>query len=326
MLLYSVISPYFVPVGASKRVNAGDGFILDSATKLIGSSPAHAFSSWSPITNEDLEKINSTSFLAVVGANSLKDDFNITPNFDIRLIEKITVPIFLFGLGHYGISSATQGLSPQSKTIFSAILERTPYISVRCEESRNYLSKSLPEFSDRILVTSCPVVFPVDGIDRGFNRRMNYNSVVLTITDRCLVEEQLPMFGFVKKLFPSQQYIVAFHQNYGNAKLYEFARRAGFDVFISDRYQDFLSLYALCDVHFGNRVHAHLKCLSYGTLSFCAPFDLRQQYFAESLGFPLVSAMNSDIIFTYDFAEFRNCRNRYISSLEKFIQSFPSWR
>src|SRR5260221_512555 len=65
---YSVVTPYLVPPGP-KKVNVGDGFILDSATRLLGARPRFAFSSRVPFTAEVIERINSSRALVAVGAN-----------------------------------------------------------------------------------------------------------------------------------------------------------------------------------------------------------------------------------------------------------------
>ena len=79
-------------------------------------------------------------------------------------------------------------------------------------------------------------------------------------------------------------------------------------------------------MHFGNRVHAHLKCLSLGVPSFCTPFDLRQAYFAESLDFPLVQRAPDPLFEHYDFARARarivaarSTMDRFTGELRKVI-------
>jgi hypothetical protein len=299
---YSAITPYLLPAGLPKKVNVGDGFILDSAVKLIGRSPRHTFSSRAPLTDLDVERINETRFLIAAGANTLKDEFELAPGFSLQTLAKIKVPVILLGVGHYGVQAMTQGLSPGSKALFTAFLERFPYISVRCDASRKYVLDSLPERSGNILMTSCPVAYPVDNIDMGFQRKDRYRQLVVTITDRSHLQQQLPILPAAAQLFPAERRILALHQDYGARDLWTFAEGQGYEVFRGDRYQDFIELYGRTDVHFGNRVHAHLKCLSFGVISFCTPFDLRQSYFAESLDFPLIAKLPSPEIAGYDFA------------------------
>ena len=66
--MYSAITPYLVPENLSKKVNIGDGFIMDSSIKLIKQEPHYTFSSRKELSNIDIEKINSTKSLIVMGA------------------------------------------------------------------------------------------------------------------------------------------------------------------------------------------------------------------------------------------------------------------
>ncbi len=316
---YSVLTPYLLPAGLPKKVNVGDGFILDSAVKLIGRPPRHTFSSRAPVTDAEIEKINETRFLVAAGANTLKDAFELAPGFSLETLAKIKVPVILLGVGHYGVPALTQGLSPQSKALFAALLERFPYVSVRCDASRRYMLNALPDRSANILMTSCPVVYPVDGIDCGFQRKDRYRQLVVTITDRSHLQQQLPILPAAAGLFPAERRILALHQDYDAHELWAFAREQGYEVFRSSRYQDFIDLYRGTDVHFGNRVHAHLKCLSLGGVSFCTPFDLRQAYFAESLDFPLIDKLPSTDIATYDFGRAVRRREQARSNIDRML-------
>ncbi len=315
---YSVITPYLVPPGP-KKVNVGDGFILDSATKLIGARPAVEYSSRVPLTDAAIDAINATSCLVAVGANTLKDDFELAPGFGLSTLERIKVPVVLMGVGHYGVAEVTRGLSPASKALFRAFLERFPLMSVRCDASRRYVLDALPDAADRVLMTSCPVAHRVDGLDRGFVRRDAYEQLVVTITDRSHIPEQMPLLPMAARAFPAKRRILALHQDYGNAPLWAAAKAAGYEVFRSDNHQDFLRLYRESDAHFGNRVHAHLKCVSLGVVSFCTPFDLRQAYFAESLDYPLLQRFPDPALAEYDFARVARKRDTARSTMDRFV-------
>ncbi len=299
---YVLISPYLLAPGTAKKVNVGDGFIMDSAVKLLGARPRRVLSSRVPLSAADIESINAGRFVMAAGANTLKDDFEITPGFTPATLAAIKVPVLLCGIGHYGVDSVTShGLSADSVDIMTEILRRFPFISVRCDASHRYVARSLPGAAEQILMTSCPVVFPVDGRDCGFLRKARYDQLVVTLTDRAALPQQVWMLDAAPKLFPAARRILALHQDYGNRQLWDFAAGMGYEVFRSNDYHDFLELYAVADMHFGNRVHAHLKCLSHGVVSFLTPFDLRQKFFAESLDFPLIDRLPHAAIADYDF-------------------------
>ena len=322
---FAVVTPYLVPPGP-KKVNVGDGFILDSATRLIGARPMAAFSSRMPLGEAAIEAINASRLLVAVGANTLKDDFELAPGFGLETLARIKVPVALMGVGHYGVPEMTRGLTAASTALFRAFLDRFAYMSVRCDASRRYVLQAMPEAAEQVLMTSCPVAHAVDGIDRGFQRETQYGQMVLTLTDRSHLQQQLPLLQIAARLFASRRRILALHQDYGNAPLWEAARQQGYEIFRSGNHQDFLRLYRETDVHFGNRVHAHLKCLSLGVVSFCTPFDLRQAYFAESLDFPLVQRVPDPIFEQYDFgrararlAAARLTMDRFTGALRKVI-------
>jgi hypothetical protein len=316
---YTVVTPYLVPPGP-KKVNVGDGFILDSATRLIGARPAAAFSSRVALPDAAIEAINASRCLIAVGANTLKDDFELAPRFDRATLERIRVPVVLMGVGHYGVAEATRGLTPASQALFRAFLERFPLMSVRCEASRRYVLEGLPGFDERILMTSCPVAHAVDSIDRGFQRKDEYDQLVVTLTDRAFLEAQLPILQAAPGVFRAKRRLLALHQDYGNAQLTGFARGLGYEIFASPNHQDFLRLYRETDMHFGNRVHAHLKCLSLGIASFCTPFDLRQAFFAQSLDFPLIGQIPDPLFQSYDFARAAGRRDASRATMDRFVR------
>jgi hypothetical protein len=299
---FMVISPVLVDPATAKKVNVGDGFILDSALRLIGARPSRVISSRLPISEANLEAINAGKLLLVAGANTLKSRFEITPNFTPALLDRIKVPVVLCGIGHYGVAAATaQPLDAPSQAVVREILRRFPYISVRCDASRDYLVTAIPDLAEQVLMTSCPVVHAVDGIDRGFLAPSPCDRFVFTLTDRAGIEPQLRMMRLAVGLFPARRRVLALHQDYGSAGLADLARSLGYEVFASPNYLDFLELYRGADLHVGNRVHAHLKCLSLGVRSFLTPFDLRQVFFARSLDFPLVTEIPTPLFETYDF-------------------------
>lgn len=315
--MYSAVTPYLVPNNLLKKVNIGDGFIMDSSIKLIQKKPKFIFSSRVPLTDKDIEKINTTKSLIVMGANTLKDNYEITPNFNLEILNKIKVPIVLMGIGHYGVASVTSnGLDADSSILVKEINNRFPYISTRCNFSCDYLKRSGID-DQNILNTSCPVIYGVDEVNKQFSK--TNQKIVVTITDRIHIDKQIGLFHFVKENFKDSNLIASFHQNYNNNELDKYLKNLGFKIFKSEQYEDFIELYKDTDLHIGNRVHAHLKCLSLGVRSFLTPFDLRQLYFSKSLYFPLINKLPDDILETYNFDNFKFKQNEYKLNMDKFI-------
>lgn len=315
--MYSAITPYLVPDNLPKKVNIGDGFIMDSSIKLIQKKPEFVFSSRVSLTNKDIEKINTTKSLIIMGANTLKDNYEITPNFNLEVLNKIKIPIVLMGIGHYGVESVTSnGLDSDSFNLVKEINNRFPYISARCNFSYDYLKRSGID-DQNILNTSCPVIYGVDEFNKQFSK--TNQKIVVTITDRIHIDKQIGLFHFVKDNFKDSNLIASFHQNYNNNELDKYLKNLGFEIFKSEQYEDFIELYKETDLHIGNRVHAHLKCLSLGVRSFLTPFDLRQLYFSKSLDFPLINKLPDNILETYNFDNFKFKQNEYKLNMDKFI-------
>ena len=315
--MYSAVTPYLVPNNLLKKVNIGDGFIMDSSIKLIQKKPKFIFSSRVPLTDKDIEKINTTKSLIVMGANTLKDNYEITPNFNLEVLNKIKVPIVLMGIGHYGVESVTSnGLDADSFNLVKEINYRFPYISARCNFSYDYLKRSGID-DQSVLNTSCPVIYSVDEVNKQFSK--TNQKIVVTITDRIHIDKQIGLFHYVKENFKDSNLIASFHQNYNNNELDKYLKNLGFEIFKSEQYEDFIELYKDTDLHIGNRVHAHLKCLSLGVRSFLTPFDLRQLYFSKSLDFPLINKLPDDILETYNFDNFKFKQIEYKLNMDKFI-------
>jgi hypothetical protein len=272
-----------------------------------------------PLGDAEIAWINDSRCLLAIGANTLKDDFELAPGFTKATLDRITVPVVLMGVGHYGVPEVTRGLNAGSVALFRAMLERFPLMSVRCDASRRYVVQAMPDMADSILMTSCPVVHQVDDVDFGFARKPHYDQLVVTVTDRANLQQQLPLIPAAKAMFPATRKILALHQDYQNAPLWQFAAAQGFEVFRPADYESFLSLYAASDIHFGNRVHAHLKCLALGVPSFLTAFDLRQVYFAESLDFPLISQVPSAEIAGYDFGRVAARRGAARRTMDGFV-------
>ena len=318
--MYSVITPYILPENSLKKVNIGDGIILDSGIKLLKKKPKFLFSSRKDLDEKEIKKINKTKALIVMGANILKDDFKITPNFDFETLNKIKVPLILFGIGHYGILEATKkGLNKKSIKIFNEILNRFKFVSVRCDGSFNYLSDSLNKNKKVILNTSCPSIYSLEKENKKFKIKKLKN-IAVTITDRNNIDQQLKLFHFIKNNFKHFNLIAPLHQDYNNIKLENYLTNLGYKIFKSTNYKDFINMYKKIDFHIGNRLHAHLKCLSMGIISFLTPFDYRQLFFSKSLDFPLIEKLPDINIQNYNFKNFETKRKNLKKNMNLFIR------
>ena len=317
--MYSIITPYLVPNNLNKVKNIGDAFIYDACEKLIKTKAAFYFSQWEELTEDKIEKINSTKFLIIAGANILKDNMKICKNFSEKTLVLIKVPIILAGIGHYGIKKAVTKLSNESQSLLFKLLERFEFISVRCNESKRFIIDSNQSFQKKIIMTGCPGSFSVDGINNKFNQSLNENcKLVSTITERGYLNLQLKGLGLIKKIYPNKYLTVSIHQNYNSTELLDFFKKNEIKVFVSNNYNDYIRFYSECDLHIGNRIHAHLKFLSMGIKSYLLPFDLRQVFFSECYKFPLITKIPCNEIDNYDFEIY----TKHIKTISKNMDFF----
>lgn len=346
---YSVITPFLVPPGIAyrKRINIGDGFIFHSIKKLLSPLKCTAiFSSWERLSFSDISQINSTKVLILAGANQLHDDYSIVPGMTLRQLEDIKVPILPFGIGIYGHQHRNQYMSSKTVDILREIHRRIKFSSWRCPRTVNYIKRSLPELSDKALMTGCPVMygnnFPIS-ID--FPKNTNTNSVVVTVTDRGeFWERELSVLEFVAQHFKNSEKILSLHQNFFIPKwdldlasiksLVKFeiekqyertplmlrivAQKLGFKLFIPQTVEECWDLYKNMDFHMGSRLHAHLYFLSQEKASFLTYVDDRCLGFSEALDFPICETQNLEAYLDYDFSR---CQSK-ISELNLVISHF----
>ena len=318
--MYSIITPYLVPTNLNKIKNIGDAFIYDACEKLIKKKAAFYFSQWEDITDDKIEKINNTKFLIIAGANILKDNMQICKNFSEKTLTQIKVPIILAGIGHYGIKKAVTKLSNESQSLLFKLLERFEFISVRCNESKRYITNSNINFEKNIIMTGCPASFSLDGVNKKFKQVFNADcKLVSTITERGNLNLQLKGLELIKKIYPTKQFIVSIHQNYNSRELFNYFEKKEMQVFVSNNYNDYIKFYSECDFHIGNRLHAHLKFLSMGIKSYLLPFDLRQVFFSECYKFPLITKIPCNEIDNYDFKIFTKNIKSIFKNMDFFI-------
>jgi len=317
---YAVLTPYIVPPGLKKRPNAGDGFVLGACEALLGQPAAQRFSAWAPLREAQLERVNQAAFLLVAGTNLLRDRLDLYPALQRATLQRLRVPVVLMGVGLYGRARATRGLTSAATALLEELLERFPLISVRCQSSAAYLRRALPRSSEAIRQTGCPSIYSVDGIERGFAREPSPQRFAVTVTDRSRIRPQIRMLRALAETYQASQWILSLHQDGGSNYLRRAAEACGYEVFSASDYRDYIEAYARCDIHVGNRLHAHLKFLSMGIPSFLMPFDQRQIQVSKSFDFPLIERVPSPKIESYDFGRFAARRRAAAAEMAPFVE------
>ena len=335
---YSIITPFIVPqkLFLRKRVNIGDGFIFQSIQKLLHPLKCEAvFPAKSPLSDEDIEKINATKFVVLAGANQLTDDFTIVPKMTLARLKTIQVPIIPFGVGFYGEAHRNSGMFQNTKDILLEMHSRIDYSSWRCPRTVAYLTRELPEVADKALMTGCPVMYgnrrPLSQSDLTASPVdiSSVKRVAVTITDRAeFWEREQATLAFVAKKFKRAKKILSLHQNYFIFKeefdfetfkklatleltgehektplmLRRLAQKRGYKVFIPQTVEDCFDFYKGIDLHIGSRLHAHLHFLSQYKPSFLTYVDDRCVGFSEALDFPICEVNRLESYLDYDFS------------------------
>ncbi|MEN8207520.1 MAG: polysaccharide pyruvyl transferase family protein [Pseudomonadota bacterium] len=323
---YSILTPYWIPHTTKnrERANVGDGFIMEAIINLL--DPAHAryvFSNRERLTDNDIDKINSTTALILAGANQLDDNFSVVPDFSLQTLSQIDVPIIPFGIGINGESGKNISMSEETRQIISFIHERTKWSSWRCPLTIDYLEKNIPELSEHFLLTGCPVMYLGEPDMRNSIPAECAKTVAVTITDRGNYwHRETQTIDIVAKTFPTARKWLSLHQRpseFGAKKILKsllhgktnrlrttaglcrYAEKRGFEIFQSDNVHDYLEHYRSIDTHIGSRLHAHLFFLSQRKPSFVTHVDNRAMGFSRMLGFPVYNHTNLEDCLKFDF-------------------------
>jgi hypothetical protein len=306
---YALISTYPVPRKLSKRVNLGDGFILEATKRALGiDGCVHVKSFWEPLCDFDVTVFNRCDAVFLVAANQLIPDFAISRGTPPEWIERIKIPIIPFGMGLHGEYSETKDLTDRGRLSMQLIMARGLPSSWRCPRTVAYLRRQFPEFSDRFVDTSCPVLTHGHGglPSQKFSLSESPKQVLLTITDRADsigIEEQA--LREVRQAWPSAKLALVLHQDlhkhgsfrdhWNRQRFLE--RLRGLDCEFIQLHDPAASmrLYREFDAHIGSRLHAHLACLSHGVPSLLIGIDGRSVGFAEGIGFSLWQSQNGSV-------------------------------
>ena len=345
---YSVLSPFVIPpeLRRRKRVNVGDGFILDAIQKLLAPHRCEfVLTTRRALTDEETAQVNSTKALILAGANLLSDDFQIARGMDRARMNRIHVPIVPFGIGASGVPQQNREMSASAREVLRAIHERTRFSGWRCVLTLRYLSESLPELADHFLMTGCPVQYG-EPILTGAPFPAEPRSVAVTVTERHeFWERETATLDFVARRFGScarhlvlhevfrdppfsvaPQRLRKFFQTRGKtpSALRKYAAARGFQVVLPDSVDQCLSLYRSCDWHIGSRVHAHLYFLSQARKTFLTRVDDRSTGFAMTLGFPLCDPAHLEQHLDFDFEICRAACRQHYAVMQQFVSHLKS--
>jgi hypothetical protein len=307
-LKYAIATPYIIPpiLSSKKVVNVGDGFILNGVIRMVGTEPDLIISCRVQPTPEQITKINQLDFLVLAGANQLNDKFSVFPKYTVQDLKKITVPIIPMAIGIHGIPSENKEMSSNTKEIMLEIHSRIKASSWRCPLTTEYINKNLPEISEKVMMTGCPVAYDQAVLNENVKFPLAANKIAVTITDRGdFMESEGRIVEMVRERFPNSELYLCLHQDNlpkvkswlsttplsgllnsrdPFVKIRNVAKSLGYKIVPFHSAAQTIEFYKKCDLHIGSRLHAHLYFLSNAKPSFLFGFDYRHKGIAQTFG------------------------------------------
>ncbi|UZG45397.1 hypothetical protein [Caldimonas thermodepolymerans] len=322
----------------------GDAFILRAIERHVGAfDPQNVFSTRMAPSAAEKQRMKAADTVIIAGANQLNDQYTIWPGLTaegLRAADWVFVP---FGVGVHGAPQRNARMSDATKEVLRAMHERIEYSSWRCPRTVAYLREHLPELSDRFLMTGCPVLY-----DRPLLESARFHEgeaqVAVTVTDRGdFWEREETTLVTVAKLFPRSRRYMVLHENFRPPSFWEplrnrlpyagalsFSRRSrlrwlatqlGYEVVIPDSPDALLRFYDGLDMHFGSRLHAHLRFLSQNKRSFLTHVDERATGMSEFLGFPICDPARFGEHLSFDFEALRRRAQDAYVDMRRFLDS-----
>ena len=342
---YSLLTPYIIPkTFKRKRVNIGDGLIVDSITYLLKEMKfEHLYSTKIPLSKDDILHLRDINYLIVAGANQINDNYNFINGTTIDDIKKISAQVIFMGVGYSGEPQLNKKMSENTKKILKLLLKDVKFFSCRCFRTVDYLVTNLPEYKDKFIMTGCPVVYG-EKILSGHHFESDFvnNLVAVTITERgrnWFIREKR-IIDYTCKFYSKQKKVLVLHQDFSENFMRSvlglmrgelpkvlirfYAKIRGMTIVVPKNTFECKEIYRKCDIHLGSRLHAHLYCLSICKRSFLASIDGRSLGISEYLGFPIIDFGKSKaevekIINNFDFEICRKNVMKYYEEMKKFI-------
>lgn len=306
--------PYYVTLTGSRN-NAGDFLIRHRGHHLLRTlrpdRDVRDMNSWEPLTDAQVEEINGSAGLILLGGPALRQDLypNVYPL--VEDLSRITAPITIMGAGWkaypgYWEDSRDYQYTEKSLSLLRRIEQSGLPISVRDYRTLNALKHSGVNAG---VMTGCPALYVPDMIGTAFSgydpssiKKLVF-SLGVNFVDSVTQEQQTKdIILALRSANPSAELNVAFHHSISAEDLREaygarprFAARHAAIIDwlkaeniaytdISGGVEKMLALYEAADFHVGYRVHAHILMSSLSKPSVLLTEDGRGRGLKEVLG------------------------------------------
>jgi hypothetical protein len=284
--------------------NTGNLVFSQAVYRLL--STADADLETSGLARSHPREINSRFDHVVVPlANAFRLSYLETLDALSSLIEQLTIPVSVLGVGFQASLAGTykhaDDVKPATMRFVRAVLNRSPSIGVRGEQTRDYL-KSLGFGDEHVKVIGCPSMFtygPDLHVEKRVESLTRYSPIALNVSP--YVEEMGPISLHAAEDFPRLVYMaqniqtleLMLHGSYPASKTEASMVASGAPITLehplirSDRVRFFLDPQtwfehlAQYDFSFGSRIHGNIAALLAGTPALLLAHDSRTLELAE---------------------------------------------
>lgn len=309
-----MIKPYYVTLTGSRN-NAGDFLIRYRGHNLLRKIRPDRelvdMNSWEPLTDEQIEVINQSEALILLGGPALRKDMYPVVYPLVDDLSRIKVPITIMGAGWkampgYWVESHSYVFTPKTKLLLERIAQQNIGISVRDYRSLNSLF--VAGISNAVM-TGCPALYDPEKLGTNFilTKKSDVKTIVYSygvnfVESKSIKENQREVLLAIVNQFPEAKVVAAFHHSvnedeltasYGKRPKFANAHREEIKWLhhegiamqdISGGVEDLIDLYTLADLHIGYRVHAHIFMSSIRKPSVLISEDGRGRGLKEVLG------------------------------------------
>ena len=238
-------------------------------------------------------------------ANAFRASYLDTLDALSNLIEQLTIPVTVLGVGSQasldGVSKGADRVKPATTRFLRAVLNRSPSIGVRGEQTRDYV-KSLGFGDEHIRVIGCPSMF-MYGPDLHVEKKvesLSFDSpIALNVSP--YVPQMGPISLYAAEHFPRLMYMaqnmqtleLMLYGSYPKGKKMNALAASGAPITLdhplirSDRVRFFLDPktwfehLSQYDFSFGTRIHGNIAALLSGTPALLLAHDSRTLELAE---------------------------------------------
>jgi Polysaccharide pyruvyl transferase len=290
--------------------NAGDFLIKSKAKRLFASvRPDRTivdYDGWKPLTSEQLEVINQSKALILVGGPALQG--NIYPGIYPLTsdLNDIKVPLLTMGIGYkeengHWQNTVSYPFTKSSVDLLEKIRNAGYKSSVRDYHTLNVL---LNKGYDNFVMSGCPAMYELQHIGGEIYRptkieRIAFSLGVSYIQSASMRRQMKSLLLALSEEFGSQAVVVYFHHRINEKE----ASQLDFISWLKShnlKYEDISGsekrleeVYGTCDFHVGYRVHAHIHTMSVSRPGFLINEDSRGKGFYTVLGGAIIDGYYS---------------------------------